>query len=537
MVVKSLQEIVVPNQKSCIFVSPDYNQWQYLLDYNKQVLGEFSDTNMCRSQLLKTAVDYTRQIGISSSYQAEFENIIVTGHQAVWHHCGILAKNIVTNHFACQVGGCSVHLVLDHDIGNTIMILPEIGNDEKLYFRKTEIEHSQQDIPLEFRPAPETKQKEAFIHSISEKESRFCCTIWKEYSKLIFDEAACLRNVADFISQLQAILNSSLGINMLYLPVSLLSESECFTTFLISIISDAFNFAKVYNQAISNQIQTYNLNPAHTLKPLRIDFRNYVVELPFWLIFASGQRFSLYISFGDKNRIGFGTISDILGCLDSSTYEGKKEQLIELMNKHNCRLRPKAVSLTLFVRLYLADWFVHGTGGGFYEKITDYLIMRYFKTINLNFGIATATMTLPLQKTGYNFCCTKSQLKTQLRELKFNPERFINTSVSNRKSVKALIQKKSKLIEATKKPGSPTIERKEAWQMLSRVNKQLLRYAQKTRKELLTKVDLLEKNKISKEVVNYREFFFGLFPEGKLRSLANLEEVKNDKSLNCCSPS
>ncbi len=41
-------------------------------------------------------------------------------------------------------------------------------------------------------------------------------------------------------------------------------------------------------------------------------------------------------------------------------------------------LRPKAVSLTTFIQLYLADWFVHGIGGSLYEPVTDYVIENYF---------------------------------------------------------------------------------------------------------------------------------------------------------------
>src|SRR5262249_56364097 len=44
------------------------------------------------------------------------------------------------------------------------------------------------------------------------------------------------------------------------------------------------------------------------------------------------------------------------------------------------RIRPRALTLTLFVRLCLADAFIHGIGGGKYDQGTDPIVRRVFHT-------------------------------------------------------------------------------------------------------------------------------------------------------------
>lgn len=196
------------------------------------------------------------------------------------------------------------------------------------------------------------------------------------------------------------------------------------------------------------------------------------------------------------------------------------------MAKHNYRLRPKAISLTLFVRLYLADWFIHGIGGGIYEIITTHIIERYYKIKTLYFGIATATLTLSSEDHNNSICYAHFRLKSQFRELNFNPERFIKSSLLKKDPIKSLIRRKKELIEAAKNPNLSTNEKKKAWKLISEVNKDVLKYTQQSLRDLISKAELSRRNKLSKEVVNYREFFFGLFPEEKLRNFLNVEQVK-----------
>ena len=55
-------------------------------------------------------------------------------------------------------------------------------------------------------------------------------------------------------------------------------------------------------------------------------------------------------------------------------------ELKAFLNRHHVRLAPRALTLTAYLRLMIADQFAHGIGGGRYDQVTDAVISRFFKT-------------------------------------------------------------------------------------------------------------------------------------------------------------
>ena len=69
--------------------------------------------------------------------------------------------------------------------------------------------------------------------------------------------------------------------------------------------------------------------------------------------------------------------------------------MIEWLGQRGLRLSPRALTLTTFLRLLVADQFVHGIGGGRYDQVTDLLIARHFGMTPPRFAVTTATMFFP----------------------------------------------------------------------------------------------------------------------------------------------
>jgi hypothetical protein len=393
MVIKTLKNLSVPEQTGCIFTSPNFKSWRSLQEENKGLLAGVNNRNMSQGELLGITAEYTHRLGLLTP-KLNTADIIVTGHQPNWHHCGILAKNIIADKLARQTGGTAIHLVLDHDICDTSMMLPGYGVEDFLL----PLEQKQQDVPLEFRSVSPKEQLTKFIESVLGIENSLCSEMGYQNINSIVEKAQLCAGIADFITQFQAYLNQALGLKIFYLPVSLMSKSDCFMGFVYSVICNAASFVTSYNQAILNQRESHKLKPNQTVRMLKINDSNNAFELPFWLVYNTGKRASLYVSINSKS-MQVGTEYDTVGTVDLS--KDKKQQLLEILEKSKSVIRPKAVTLTLFVRLYLTDWFVHGIGAINYEYITDYLISRYYEISKLNFGIATATMILPTE-TGEN---------------------------------------------------------------------------------------------------------------------------------------
>jgi len=55
---------------------------------------------------------------------------------------------------------------------------------------------------------------------------------------------------------------------------------------------------------------------------------------------------------------------------------------------------PRAVTLTIFLRLYRLDLFIHGIGGGNYEWIQDRIIERFFKQKPSPYAVISGTFLL-----------------------------------------------------------------------------------------------------------------------------------------------
>jgi hypothetical protein len=521
MLAETLRNLSIPKEKDVIFIDPDPSRWPSLLAANRLIAENVPGKLESRRELLRIAHDYTLRIMDIVCPNNIRENVIAAGHQAIWHHCGIWAKNLTVSTFAEAVDGCGLHLVLDHDVCDTAMVLPRENTDGNWCFERIEVEPKQKTIPLECRQLPLESYLRTFVDTVVKaRAGQICSDIWLEYAVPEKNRISHLSNIADLITYLQSVLNVSLHLNMMYLPVSKLSESNAFMDFVTSIIVNAVSFAASYNDAITEQINGPRISRRDTLRPLVLDKIAGLTELPFWLLLPNGERTSLYVRQKETDKIRIGTVSSTFGHLDSACPAGKAHQLRDALQQLGYRLRPKAVSLTLFVRLFLADWFVHGVGGTRYEFVTDYIIADYYGKKPLKFGTTTCTMTLPLSNTVGSHKDNLAQLKHKLHSIKHNPERHIEYSVLRREPVASLLREKKRRIAQATDCALPSNLRKSAWSSLSTVNGRLFEYARDKADMLETKIVEFEKKSISQRVFNYREYFFGLFPKTKLRKVA-----------------
>lgn len=331
-------------------------------------------------------------------------------------------------------------------------------------------------------------------------------SLWNQVSFEGYDETMGDGNIADFITSAQAQLKQDLSISMLYLPVSRLAESNAFLSFILSILKDAKHFAGCYNRGVLKQ--KYPSDAHETIRNLVVDTISGIVELPFWIFLPDGRRLSLYI----KSTKDIELYADMLklGCLNSSCEGGQLEHFRDILRQNKCRLRPKAVSLTLFTRLFLADWFIHGIGGAFYEVVTDDLIRNYYQLGNVKFGVTTASIKLPLPETSL-VGETISQIKYRLHNIRHCPERYLEEDLLEKEALVFLVRNKQEFIRQAGDRSVTRDCRLSAWTAMKEINRQLFRYVEKTYQTLVQKKQWLEKQELSQQVCNSREYFFGLF--------------------------
>ncbi|HPS55053.1 MAG TPA: hypothetical protein PLP05_05600, partial [Sedimentisphaerales bacterium] len=492
MKIKTLQQLEIPSEKNIIFLSPEYSNWQNMLICNQSALQNSHDKSTARSQLLQIANVYTSQLQPSCCSQQKTENLIVTGHQPIWHHPGILAKNIIAAKFARQINGTCIHLVVDHDTGDSDMTLPFSNHDQMLDFMKTPIENNLHNVPFEFRNKPDLKIINNLISSIAENcPENFCCQLWSEHIKNHPQIISSLKSIADIITFLQAILNNTLGIEMLYLPTSMMSQSDSFLKFVSSIIENYEKFTYIYNDAILK-------NATHSnFKILDIDSSE-KAALPLWLVAASGIRTCLYAKKIRSSKIIISTLSKKLGTLDLTA--DITQQIKNILTMHQLFLRPKAITMMLFVRLFLSDFFIHGIGGGLYEKITDFILDNYYNLKKTDTAIATATAALPLFKQPpqqYDI----NTMNQNIHKIRHNPEKYIDKILLENNRVKKDIETKKNMIRHACDPTKSPQQKQDAWKNINRINSRLITYAQPFIQQLEKKIRLAEQFQHTTEVL------------------------------------
>src|SRR5439155_11533539 len=60
------------------------------------------------------------------------------------------------------------------------------------------------------------------------------------------------------------------------------------------------------------------------------------------------------------------------------------------------KIRSRALTNTLFARLFLVDLFIHGIGGGRYDELTDEIARRFYDHEPPRYLVLSATLLLPL---------------------------------------------------------------------------------------------------------------------------------------------
>jgi hypothetical protein len=160
------------------------------------------------------------------------------------------------------------------------------------------------------------------------------------------------------------------------------------------LLADAMKFGEIYNRALAEYRDAHGIRtPARPMPDLQILANS--IEVPFWLddlktgyrsrphvirdskgwkLTAGGQEFRL-----DPNADGWGAA----------------EQLQRFMQERGMRLSPRALTLTMVIRLLVADQFIHGIGGGRYDQVTDQVIAKFFGIDPPDFAVTTATLYFP----------------------------------------------------------------------------------------------------------------------------------------------
>jgi hypothetical protein len=347
----------------------------------------------------------------------------------------VWVKHFALNGLARKVGGVPLNLVVDNDtLKSTSLRFPAFRDRDprSVHLESVAFDRFAGEVPYEDRPVADPDCFRNFPERAAPLWRNWgyeplLAQVWASGGRKPPESGA---NIGETFSAVRQRTERAWGCRNLELPVSRLAGTGAFVRFAGQILGDLPRFRAAYNTAVrdyrtANGIRSDN-HPAPELA---------AGEAPFWVRTAAGRR----------------------------------ERATAASDVRN--LRPRALTLTLFARVCLGDFFIHGIGGGKYDEVTDAIIRDYFGIEPPAYQVLSATLHLPLP----GFPATDADVERaerHVRDLTWNPQRHLSPENTARPEVAALVREKAARA-AAEPPAGDHPARREWFRELARVTEQL----------------------------------------------------------------
>jgi hypothetical protein len=435
--------------------------------------------------------------------------LISAGHQPEFFHPGVWVKNFALSGLAQKTGHAALNLIVDNDtVRSTAIRVPHLAvQPGAVKSLEVPFDGSRTDLPYEEYQVAERGLFDSFPKRLQEHTQSwgYCplaCPAWPQVSREIkagvpFVEAS---------SRLRRSLERRWGATNFELPVSRLSATDAFARFVWSILDGLPAFVDAYNGAIrdyraANKLRSKN-HPAPDLERA-----GNALEAPFWVWRADSPRraklFVARVENGFELRASGKAIAEVPSAIDAFLKHWRH------LADAGWKIRPRALTLTLFVRLCLADGFIHGIGGGKYDEVTDEIIRRAFGIEPPSYAVVSATLRLPIPRFPASTRTLRSE-ERHLRDLEWNPQEFPDAQ----SRLPALVQGKRELI---RHEPAARVERRAWFRKLQELTRKLREPLTPEIESSSHKLEGVHAELAANAVLASREYSWLLFPEAQLR--------------------
>lgn len=452
---------------------PPYSDWEGLLSANRGTVsgwsfnvGSFTFPSddlsiaemraMARREALQIATAFSARIGVPIAAPGEPDRpIVATGHQPELYHPGVWVKDFLLQRFARDQGATAIDIVVDSDGFESVGITtpcfrPEVRRCHAYLALGTS------DGYFAATPVPSANDLDDFCRSAGEQLATLPApAIGNHFARFCAELHAVAphaNNLAELVTIARRRFEASAGTDYLELPVTEMATSESYLRFAASIMTRADSFAEAYNEALSEYRTLNNIrNVAQPLPDLKESHGG--TELPFWAL-VDGARLPVYTS-PAMDGVGISDGVDRVFLTIPTGLGSKEEHRLDALRRSGVVFAPKALALTLFVRMFLADFFIHGVGGGRYDRVTDGIVRRFYSVEPPAFAVASMTMYLPL---GAHVVTDDevAQAKERLNRLEHNPDALLDEvefdSAEERTQAASLAAEKAALVAEIARP-------------------------------------------------------------------------------------
>ncbi len=406
-----LRRLAAPPKHGDALVVPEPCSWRRLARANADRLNS-SDLPVAGATLGEWRRRTREQLADSGDV-----SLILLGHQPEFIHPGVWAKHIVAGRVAEAYRGRAIQLVVDSDVPkSTSLLCPHVG-PHGLTVAAVPFLTGKPNLPYEHHPAWNRDQLHSLATRVGEAmEASYAGSQMPNF----FDGMKSCGPGADGVDQLvggRRRIESLFGVTLNDLRVSMAPWSPLF----FEVVTRSRPFTAAYNQAIAEYRRRFNVRGVGRPIPA-LQHYEHRVELPIWAYRPGEPRRRLFVEHrGDRIRLS----AEALPIHEWSAMRFADEMRRNLVSPAwgEWRFRPRALLLTLWARVFVADLFIHGIGGARYDGITDEIVHRFFGVEPPEYVCVSATLHLGLPTEGSGGR-SASEVRQALRDLRWNPQRF-----------------------------------------------------------------------------------------------------------------
>lgn len=391
-----------PERSGEVLAVPQLGAWLGVADRNARTLESASIRNQAlgdlrrqaRAEALRLAHREVELLGLHAPPGNAAGLWLASGHQPELAHPGVWLKTWATGAAARAAGGVGLNIVVDTDLVKSTGITVPSATPE--LSRAVPMANLPTGVPYEEVRDLDEAQFAAFSEAVAAALGRVPWTpllpTWWPGTRLDFTA-----NLAQRLTAARRRYEASQGLVQHEVMLSDLCQCASMAQLARLILVDLPEFVTVHNEILGDYRRRHRLRSTQHPFP-DLDRAGEWWEAPFW-VWRTGQirRGRLFVkSAGGTFHLAIRSGSGFEELPWTWPIDGREFAEAWRANQANhLKVRTRALTTTLAIRLLLADLFVHGIGGAIYDEVTDGLLRRFFGIEPPPFAVLTGTLRLP----------------------------------------------------------------------------------------------------------------------------------------------
>ena len=308
-----------------------------------------------RRELIEKSVAYSSRYR-DTTFDPNLETILMAGHQPALFHPGVWYKNFALGEMAQRSQGIGINLVIDNDLCASCQIAVPTGTLERPLNENIAYDRVERFLPYEMCRVMDLDLWSTFADRVSTKLAPFekkplVNQLWPQ----VVDARKLGLQAPYAVAAGRHRLESQFGLQTLEIPLNQVCDTAGFAAFVAELIGRSRQLREIHNRCLIDYRREHRLRShSHPVPELprstvglnyRYGFGETMTRRVEGCLFATAAiRIDYPIPPRGKTEISFGSISE----------------QIQALRGQGIRIRPRALTNTMYARLVLSDVFLHG---------------------------------------------------------------------------------------------------------------------------------------------------------------------------------